>query len=143
VLAALIRKFYDAVIHNKSEVVLWGTGNPRREFMHADDFASAALFVMDNYNDSEPINIGTGIDISIKELSEIISSISGFKGAVKWNTEVPDGTYRKMLSVSKLNNLGWMSQVKLEDGIKSTYNWFIQNYSNTRLNVPVQINDLK
>lgn len=139
VLAALIRKFYEASNQNISEIVLWGSGNPRREFMHSDDFASAITFVMDNYNDREPINIGTGTDISIKELSDVISNISGYKGKIKWNKEVPDGTYQKMLSVSKLNNLGWKSQVTLRDGVKSTYDWFVQNYTKTRLNVPVDL----
>ena len=121
VLAALIRKFYEATIQNTSQIVLWGSGNPRREFMHSDDFASAVTYVMDNYNEREPINIGTGIDISIKELAEMIANISEYKGELRWNIEVPDGTYQKMLSVSKLNNLGWKSQLVLEDGVKSTY----------------------
>jgi GDP-L-fucose synthase len=139
VLAALIRKFYEATTKNLAEIVLWGSGKPRREFMHSDDFASAITFIMDNYNDREPINIGTGIDISIKELSEMISIISKYKGEVKWNTEVSDGTYQKMLSVSKLNNLGWKSQITLNEGLKSTYGWFVENYANTRLNVPVNL----
>ena len=139
VLAALIRKFYEATKRNLAEIVLWGSGKPRREFMHSDDFASAITFVMDNYNEREPINIGTGIDISIKELSEMISIISRYKGEVKWNTEVSDGTYQKMLSVSKLNNLGWKSRITLNEGLKSTYDWFVENYANTRLNVPVNL----
>jgi len=139
VLAALIRKFYEATIQNTSQIVLWGSGNPRREFMHSDDFASAVTYVMDNYNEREPINIGTGIDISIKELAEMIANISEYKGELRWNIEVPDGTYQKMLSVSKLNNLGWKSQLVLEDGVKSTYEWFVQNYTKTRLNVPVNL----
>jgi GDP-L-fucose synthase len=139
VLAALIRKFYEANVQNVSQLELWGSGNPRREFMHSDDFASAISYVMDNYNEREPINIGTGIDISIKELAEMIANISGYKGEISWNLEVPDGTYQKMLSVSKLNNLGWRSQVVLKDGVKSTYEWFVQNYSKTRLNVPVNL----
>jgi GDP-L-fucose synthase len=139
VLAALIRKFYEATNKNLAEIVLWGSGKPRREFMHSDDFASAITYVMDNYNEREPINIGTGIDISIKELSEMISIISRYKGEVKWNTEVSDGTYQKMLSVSKLNNLGWKSRITLNEGLKSTYDWFVENYANTRLNVPVNL----
>ena len=139
VLAALIRKFYEATNKNLAEIVLWGSGKPRREFMHSDDFASAITYVMDNYNEREPINIGTGIDISIKELSEMISIISRYKGEVKWNTEVSDGTYQKMLSVSKLNTLGWKSRITLNEGLKSTYDWFVENYANTRLNVPVNL----
>lgn len=139
VLAALIRKFYEASSQQKSEVELWGSGRPRREFMHADDFASAITFVMDNYNDREPLNIGTGTDISIKELAEMIANISDYKGSIKWNSEVPDGTFQKLLSVSKLNKMGWQSKIALKEGIKSTYDWFIQNYEKTRLNVPVNL----
>ena len=139
VLAALIRKFYEASSQQESEVELWGSGKPRREFMHADDFASAITFVMDNYNDREPLNIGTGTDISIKELAEMIAHISDFKGSIKWNSEVSDGTFQKLLSVSKLNKMGWQSKIALEEGIKSTYDWFIQNYEKTRLNVPVNL----
>lgn len=139
VLAALIRKFYEATSQQKSEVELWGSGKPRREFMHADDFASAITFVMDNYNDREPLNIGTGTDISIKELAEMIANISDYKGSIKWNSDVPDGTFQKLLSVSKLNKMGWQSNIALEGGIKSTYDWFIQNYEKTRLNVPVNL----
>lgn len=139
VLAALIRKFYEASSQQKSEVEIWGSGKPRREFMHADDFASAITFVMDNYNDREPINIGTGTDISIKELAEMIANISDFKGSIKWNSEVSDGTFQKLLSISKLNKMGWQSKIALEEGIKSTYDWFIQNYEKTRLNVPVNL----
>ena len=142
VLAALVRKFYEAVLEDKKEIILWGSGNPRREFMHADDFASAVTFITDNYNEREPINIGTGIDISIKELAEVIVKISGFKGEIKWNMEVPDGTYRKMLNVTKLNRLGWKSKISLKEGVESTYKWFVQNYQATRLSVPVKVNDL-
>lgn len=142
VLAALVRKFYEAVLEDKKEITLWGSGNPRREFMHADDFASAVTFITDNYNEREPINIGTGTDISIKELAEVIVKISGFKGDIKWNMEVPDGTYRKMLNVTKLNRLGWKSKISLKEGVESTYKWFVQNYQDTRLNVPVKVNDL-
>ena len=142
VLAAVIRKFHEAVLENKKEITLWGSGNPRREFMHADDFASAVTFITDNYNEREPINIGTGTDISIKDLAEIIVKISGFKGDVKWNMEVPDGTYRKMLNVTKLNNLGWKSKISLKEGVESTYKWFVQNYQATRLSVPVIVSDL-
>jgi GDP-L-fucose synthase len=142
VLAALVRKFYEAVLEDKKDITLWGSGNPRREFMHADDFASAVTFITDNYNEREPINIGTGTDISIKELAEVIVKISGFKGDIKWNMEVPDGTYRKMLNVTKLNRLGWKSKISLKEGVESTYKWFVRNYQDTRLNVPVKVNDL-
>jgi GDP-L-fucose synthase len=142
VLAALIRKFHEAVLENKNEITLWGSGNPRREFMHADDFASAVTLITDNYNEREPINIGTGTDVAIKDLAEIIVKISGFKGDVKWDIKVPDGTYRKMLNVTKLSNLGWKSKISLKEGVESTYKWFVQNYQDTRLSVPVKVNDL-
>jgi GDP-L-fucose synthase len=137
VLAAFIRKFYEAEKFLVPSIELWGSGNPRREFMHVDDFASALIFVLDNYNEREPINIGTGNDISILELAEIMVKLSNFKGEIKWNTSVPDGTYRKLLNVEKLNKLGWKSRINLEDGLNATYKWFAQNYEKTRLEVPI------
>ncbi len=142
VVAALIRKFHEATLEGRNEITLWGSGNPRREFMHVDDFASAVTFIANHYNDREPINIGTGTDISIKELADMLVKISGFKGKIQWNREVPDGTYQKTMSVNKLKNLGWKSKISLESGVESTYRWFAQNYSKTRLNVPVKVDDL-
>ncbi len=142
VLAALIRKFHEATIEDRKELSLWGSGNPRREFMHADDFASAVAFVADNYNEREPINIGTGSDISIKELADVIARISGFKGEVQWNSDFPDGTHQKTLNVEKLKNLGWTTKISLREGVESTYKWFVQNYQYTRLSVPVKVNGL-
>lgn len=123
-LPALIRKFHDAKIQNKKEVVLWGTGAPRREFLHVDDFADAALFLMEQYNDSEIINVGTGEDISIKELAELMKKITGFSGAINWDNTKPDGMKRKLLDVSKINKLGWKHKTKLTDGITHTYEWY-------------------
>ncbi len=121
VLPALIRKFHDAKVGNRDEVVLWGSGIPKREFLHVDDLANACIFLMDNYNSSEIINIGTGEDVSIKELAEMIGKIVGYSGRIIWDASKPDGTPRKLLDVSKINNLGWKYNIKLIDGLKMTY----------------------
>lgn len=143
VLAAFIRKFYDAVVSNKTELELWGSGEPRREFMHVDDFADGLLHVHDNYSDREPINIGTGSDISIKELATKMAKISGFSGQILWNTTVPDGTYQKLLDVGKLSSLGWKSRINLDLGLKDTYDWFVNNYGQARLSVPIFSQNLR
>ncbi len=127
VVPALIRKFHEAKINNKNKVVLWGTGCPRREFLYVDDLAEACIFLMNNYNESEIINIGTGKDISIKELAGIIKNVVGFEGKIVWDTSKPDGTPRKLLDVSRLNKLGWKYKVSLKKGIELTYNWYKNN----------------
>jgi GDP-L-fucose synthase len=127
VLPALLRKFHDAKAENKKEVVMWGTGTPKREFLHVDDLADACVFLMNNYNDSEIINIGTGEDISIKELAEMIKKIVGFSGEIVNDITKPDGTPRKLLEVSKLHSLGWKHSIELSGGIQSTYKWFVEN----------------
>lgn len=132
VLPALIRKFYEAKLSGKNNVVLWGSGNPKREFLHVDDLAEACLFLMNNYDDSEIINIGTGEDILIKELAEIIKIIIGFEGKIFWDTTKPDGTARKLLDVSKIHQLGWRHRIGLEDGVKAAFNWFLNNQSINR-----------
>lgn len=124
VLPALLRKFHDAKINNKDQVVCWGTGSPRREFLHVDDLAAACLFLMNNYNDSEIVNIGTGEDISIKELAEMIKTTVDFNGKIIWDTDKPDGTPQKLLNVDKLHQLGWQHQIDLETGIRETYQWY-------------------
>jgi GDP-L-fucose synthase len=124
VLPGMIRKFYEA----KDEVTFWGTGTPKREFLFTEDLADALLFLMLNYDYSEHINVGCGEDISIKELSEIICDIVGFKGDIKWDDSYPDGTPRKLLDVSKLHDLGWKHKTSLKNGIIKTYQWFIENY---------------
>jgi GDP-L-fucose synthase len=129
VLPALIRKFHDAKIGNQPEVVVWGTGAPFREFLHVDDLADACLFLMDTYNDSSIINIGTGADISIRQLAELIKNIIGYEGRIVWDKTKPDGTARKLLDVSKLDNLGWKYKINLIDGIKMTYEWY-KSYGN-------------
>ena len=130
VMPALIRKFHEAKVNNQPEVVVWGTGKPRREFMHVDDMADACVYLMENYNYSdigEFVNIGVGKDITIKELVELIKEIVGFEGGIKYDTSKPDGTPRKLMDVSRLNSLGWEARIPLKDGIKETYEWFIQS----------------
>ncbi len=129
VLPALIRKFHDAKIGNKKEVALWGTGAPKREFLHVDDLAEACLFLMDKYNDSEIINVGTGEDITIKDLAEVTKNIIGYKGKIVWDTSKPDGMPQKLLDVSKIKTLGWKHKIKLENGVKTTYEWYQKNHS--------------
>ena len=121
VLPALIRKFHDAKRGRKKEVVLWGTGAPLREFLHVDDLADACIFLMEEYNQSEIINVGTGEDISIKALAELVKKITVFKGEVSWDSSRPDGMPRKLLDVSKLHSLGWRHSISLTEGIKRTY----------------------
>ncbi len=127
VLPALLRKFHDAKIENKKEVVMWGTGSPMREFLHVDDLADASVHLMKTYDGNEIINIGTGEDITIKNLSSMIKEIIGFNGAIINDTTKPDGTPKKLLDVSKLHSLGWKHKVDLKGGIKMTYEWFLKN----------------
>src|SRR5688572_8867826 len=129
VLPAMVRKFHEAKKNGSREVVIWGTGKPRREFLHADDLADACLFLMDKYNDAGFVNIGVGEDIEIRELAELISDIVGFKGTIVQDTSKPDGTPRKLMDVSKLHAMGWKSKIDLEDGIKSVYEAFKLNPS--------------
>jgi GDP-L-fucose synthase len=126
VLPALIRKFHDAKINNESKVTLWGSGMPKRELMEVDEFARALLLVIDNYDDVETINIGTGKDLTIKEISEIVKNVVGFQGEVVWDDSKPDGTPRKLLDVTKLNNLGFKPHLDLKTEIRNTYDWFRQ-----------------
>ncbi len=128
VLPALIRKIHEAKINNLPEVTIWGTGKPRREFMFVDDLADALVFLMDNYNNPEIINVGTGEDIEIIELAKLIAEIAGYEGEIKTDTSKPDGMPRKLVDTTKLNTLGWHSKTSLEDGIKTTYDWFLENY---------------
>lgn len=128
VLPALLRKFHDAKLNKENKVEIWGSGNPKREFLHVDDLADACVFLMNNYNKSETMNVGTGVDISIKDLALLIKKITGFKGDLEWNSSMPDGTYRKLLDVSKIHNLQWKAKINLTDGIKLTYDWYIKNH---------------
>lgn len=122
VLPALIRKFHEAKINGDKTVTVWGTGSPRREFLHVDDLAEACYFLMQNYNSAEWLNVGVGEDISIKELAELVKEIVGFEGELVFDTTKPDGTPRKLLDVSKINNLGWRANIGLREGITSVYN---------------------
>ena len=124
VLPALIRKFHEAKKNNFPTVTLWGTGSPKREFLHVDDLAAACLFLMENCNDPEIINVGTGEDISIKDLAEVIKKIVGYNGKIIWDSSKPDGMPRKLLDLSKIKTLGWRYKINLETGIKTTYEWF-------------------
>ncbi len=124
VFPAMIRKFHEAKVNNQPEVELWGTGSPMREFLHADDMAAACVYLMQTYDGRELVNIGTGVDVTIKELAEKISEIVGYQGKINWNTDKPDGTPRKLMDVGKLHGLGWKHTYDLEDGIRSVYEDF-------------------
>ncbi len=126
VIPAMIRKFHEAKIANAPEVVLWGTGTPQREFLHADDLADACIHLMLTYSDTQHVNIGTGEDVSIKELAEIIRSVIGYTGTIIFDTSKPDGTPRKLLDVSKLHALGWKHTTPLVEGIQKTYAAFLE-----------------
>ncbi len=126
VLPAMIRKFHDAKMSGAKEVVLWGTGLPRREFLHVDDLSIASVFLMNTYDKSEIINIGTGEDISIRALANLIRQIVGFEGDIVWDETKPDGTPRKCLNVDKIHALGWKHSISLESGVQDTYQWFSQ-----------------
>ena len=126
VLPALIRKFHEAKVNGLEVVEVWGTGSPYREFLHVDDLADACVFLMNNYNDNQFINIGSGIELTIKDLVELISDIIGYTGEIYWNVDKPDGTPRKLLDVSKLGDLGWKSKIGLREGIMNVYREYIQ-----------------
>ena len=128
VLPALIRKFHEAKVNHAPEVVLWGTGSPLREFMYVDDLADALLHLMNHYSDESHVNVGTGEDISIAQLAEIIKQIVGYEGNIVYDTSKPDGTPRKLLDVSLLHKIGYKYQTNLEDGIRNVYHWYVNNY---------------
>jgi len=128
VLPALIRKFHEAKEKNASSVTVWGSGNPMREFLYADDLAEACVFLMRNYNEKQFVNIGTGEDLTIKELALLIKSIIGFEGEIIFDSSKPDGTLRKLMDVSKLNKLGWKYHTSLEEGIKLAYEDFLEKH---------------
>lgn len=132
VLPALIRRFHEAAQNNADEVVIWGTGTPRREFLYVDDLAHACLFLLENYDSPETINVGVGEDISIRELAELVAAITGFSGKITQDLSKPDGTPRKLLDVSRLTELGWKAEVGLEAGITKTYEWFLEHQGGLR-----------
>ncbi|NOY52995.1 MAG: GDP-L-fucose synthase [Deltaproteobacteria bacterium] len=125
VLPALIRKFHEARIGGAKTVTIWGTGTPRREFLHVDDLADACVYLMENYNGTDLINIGTGEDITIRELAEMVGVVTGFEGKLKFDPSRPDGTPRKLLDVSRLNSIGWKAGIGLAEGIRATYQWYL------------------
>lgn len=128
VLPAMIRKFHEAKAKNEPSVTLWGTGTVMREFLHVDDLAAASLHLMEHYDDPAVVNVGTGEDVTIKELAEKIQNVVGYSGAINWDSSKPDGTPRKLLDVSKLNNIGWKHSISLDEGLRSTYEWYKKNY---------------
>lgn len=128
VLPALIRKFHEAKVNNSQIVEVWGTGTPLREFLYVDDMADACVFLMENYDGEQHVNIGTGEEVSIRELAETVKEVVGFEGELVFNTDMPDGTPRKLTTVDKLHGLGWKHKVSLNEGIKLAYNWFLENY---------------
>jgi GDP-L-fucose synthase len=127
VLPALLRKAHDAKTSGATELMVWGSGKPRREFLHVDDLAAACLFLLEKYDSPEIINLGCGEDVSIRELAELICDVVGFKGKLAWDATKPDGTPRKLLDVSKVHGLGWRHTIALRDGIARTYEWFLKN----------------
>ena len=127
VLPALIRRFHEAKIENKPYVTCWGTGKPLREFLYVDDLANACVFLMNTYSGNETVNLGTGIEITIKELTELVAKVIGYEGEIRWDSTKPDGTPRKLLDVSKLESLGWHYKTELKDGIKLAYDDFLNN----------------
>ncbi|HEY4512231.1 MAG TPA: GDP-L-fucose synthase [Candidatus Paceibacterota bacterium] len=127
VIPAMLRKFHDAKSQQKEEVVLWGSGTPKREFLHVDDLAEALVFLMKKYDKSEIINIGTGKDISIKKLALMIKKTTGFDGRIVWDKTKPDGTLRKLLDTSKIRKIGWKNKIELKKGIEKTYKWYLEN----------------
>ena len=128
VLPALMRKAHEAKLANAAELVVWGSGAPMRELLHVDDMADASVFLMEHYNEPEIVNVGTGHDVTIRELAEIVRRVTGFEGVLKFDPSKPDGTPRKLLDVSRLSGLGWRPRLALEEGIASTYRWFLEHW---------------
>jgi GDP-L-fucose synthase len=127
VLPALIRKFHEAKVAGSLSVTLWGSGTPLREFLHTDDLARGVVHLLNHYDDGDPVNIGWGKDLSIKELALLIAGVVGYEGSIQWDTSKPDGTPRKLLDISKIQSLGWQPQIELCEGVASTYEWFLDN----------------
>jgi GDP-L-fucose synthase len=133
VLPALLRRFHEATERGDSEVVLWGSGTPRREFLHVDDLASALVFLLENYDDAQTINVGIGEDITIRDMAEIVAGVVGFKGTIVQDTSKPDGTPRKLLDVSRLTALGWAPEIEFRAGLAETYRWFVEHHGTARM----------
>jgi GDP-L-fucose synthase len=127
VLPGLIRRFHRAAVTGAPTVTLWGTGTPRREFLHVDDLARACLMLLEEYDDPMPINVGCGTDVTIAELAAQIAEVVGWRGRIEWDSSRPDGAPRKFLNVEQINALGWKSEIRLTDGIRRTYEWFVEH----------------
>ena len=132
VMPALMRKFHEAKLSGEIEVPVWGSGKPRREFLHVDDLADAIVYLMENYSDEETVNVGVGEDLTIQELAEMISDVVGFEGKIIFDSSKPDGTPRKLLDVGKIQALGWKANTPLRKGIEATYQWFLQHQDDFR-----------
>lgn len=132
VMPAMIRRFHDAVQSGAATTTCWGSGKPKREFLHTDDFAQACYFILEHYDDDLPVNVGTGSDVTIAELADLTAQIVGFRGDIDWDTEKPDGTYQKLLDVRRINDLGWRATIGLEEGIRRTYQWYLEHHSDCR-----------
>lgn len=132
VLPAMIRRFHEAVRAGARQVTCWGTGRPRREFLHVDDLADACHLLLDRYDDDRPINVGTGEDLTVAELAQVVADVVGYRGEIHWDASRPDGTYQKLLEVQRLDDLGWHPKIPLVDGIQATYEWFLDHQSDYR-----------
>jgi GDP-L-fucose synthase len=129
VLPGLLRRFHEATVSGSDRVVNWGSGSPRREFLHVDDLARACLHLLRNYDEPEPINVGTGEDLTIRELAHLVAVVVGFRGQMSWDSSKPDGTPRKVLDVTRITSLGWRPRIGLKEGVTSTYAWFVEHSS--------------
>ena len=132
VLPALMRRIHEAKINGSPEVVIWGSGKPLREFLHVDDLAAAVLYLLENYDSPETINVGVGVDISIKELAHMVAGVVGYEGALIQDASKPDGTPKKLLDVSRIHRLGWSAKIPLESGLQQTYEWYLQHLDSLR-----------
>ena len=132
VIPGLIQKFHRAKVNNEPHVVCWGTGRPKREFLFVDDLASAVVFATEHVNSTDFLNVGTGVDVTVKELAETVSKVVGFKGEILWDKSQPDGTPRKVLNIDRITSLGWHAKTSLGEGLEKTYNWFLRHQSKIR-----------
>ena len=126
VLPAMLRRLHEAKVSGATAVTMWGSGTPRREFLHVDDLAAACVFLLETYDGDVPLNVGCGTDVTIKELAETVARVTEFQGNIEWDSSKPDGTPQKLLDTSRINQLGWMPSISLEDGIRHTYEWFLE-----------------